>query len=292
MQFGKYFRRLGLAYDAVLSSGSGKILGTLTAFLGLLAGFFGALPANSAFGSAALIILLTAGLVAIFFLAYCVFQFIIIAKMPVGMETTIPPTGYHCRVLDTYQDAKLLNEKIVPVLFADSSPPVEAALAAQEKNNRRLVAIIHKKSEQIAGWASAWPVKMQSARDLESGKRSDDSLTIDDLLDRRMNNKARCVVILAFGILPEFQKLPDQLFAKLSSYLLWHIHDEFIYSKDRKVRLIAVAYSDEGRRMCEMLGMKPNGCFTRYANGSDPKPVYTIDATQLDLRKHLKSSFL
>lgn len=231
------------------------------------------------------------GILALLFFVLCVIEFVRIAAAPSEIDVSIPPTQFRCRILDTYEDARYLNEEIVPRLFEGVTPPIEAALQAQEINNQRLVGIIDEANQLIAGWAAIWPLKVEAGRRVQTGETPDDRIEISDILPKNYNHRARYLCILAFGILPEYCRLPARLFPKLASAVRWHIHDEFIREPDRTVTLLAVAYSRQGRRMCEMLGMTPNGNFVRYSDGSDPKPIFEQKISQREIRLLLKNAF-
>lgn len=231
------------------------------------------------------------GVLVFLFFVLCVIEFVRIAVAPSEIDVSIPPSQFRCRVLDSYEDARYLNEKLVPRLFEGVTPPIEAALQAQEINNQRLVGIIDDTNQSIAGWAAIWPLKVEAGRRVQSGETPDDQIEAADILPKSYNHRASYLCILAFGILPEYCRLPARLFPKLASAVLWHIHDEFIREPGRKVTLLAVAFSREGRRMCEMLGMTPNGNFVRYRDGSDPKPIFQHDISQEDIRLLLKNAF-
>ncbi|WP_037489986.1 hypothetical protein [Sphingobium indicum] len=206
------------------------------------------------------------------------------------MELSIPPSRFACRVLDTYADSQELNTTAVAELFSDVTPSLEVALEAQKINNRRLVGIIEKSTDTIAGWVAMWPVRAKTGRDIEWGKVADDSIPLDQLLRESENSQARYLVILALGIREQYRCLPDQLFPKLANATLWHIHDTFYANEEKRLTILAVAYTKEGEKMCRMLGLRANGATTNYTNGEAEKPIFAGSFSRADIRDKLRSA--
>lgn len=189
---------------------------------------------------------------------------------------------FECRVLDTLADAALINHHLVSRMFPDGSIDTDHALRAQEKNPCRLIGLIDRDSAEVAGWSSLWPVTVSAGEAIERGRRTDDDLKVDDLLPKSRNSSARYLVLLSFGILPEYRNARECPTRRLGRFAIGHIITNFLKTSDRSIRLVAVAYSAEGERMCKLLGLKPNGCNVTYPTGQR-KPVFVGDATMESL---------
>ncbi len=185
---------------------------------------------------------------------------------------------FACRVLDTSTDAALINHELVQRIFPDGSIETDHALRAQSKNPFRLLGLIDSETDQIAGWSSLWPVTVAAGQAIEQGRRTDDDLKFEDLLPATRNCSTKYLVLLSFGILPEYRNAAECPARRMGRFVIDHIINTFLCSTERSLRLVAVAYSREGERMCRLLGLEPNGCCARYPTGKS-KPVFAGDVT-------------
>ena len=215
---------------------------------------------------------------------------------PVGDEDlsqNLAQPPYFCHVIDTVEGARRLTLDVTSKVFPISNIPLDVVEAAQQHNNRRLIALVERSSERTVGWATVWPVNPEAGRAVENGSRPDDELVLADLLPRSHNRQAQYVVVLAVGLLESHRNLPGStLLRKLGSALLWHIHNEFYEDEDGKsLKILAIGDSPAGRRMCERIGLQANGAHAKFANVADPKPVYCAVMTRRNLREKIDQNF-
>lgn len=274
------------------SLGTGSLVGLSLASVSI--GIISGLQQMLDLGTVGTIFFRAAGLVAILVIATCAIVFATevarfsLAPPPIDFAT--PPSRFYCRVLDSFADSETLNRTAVAELFAGTSPSLERAMDAQRANNRRLIGILSKDTDEIAGWVAMWPVKAAVARQIEAGTLADDEIPIDQIVRRADNRDARYLAILAVGIREQYRCLPEKLFPKLVNAALWHIHDEFFADDDKPLRIIAVAYSDEGERMCRGFGLSTRGQTVTYSQTSEQKSVYAGDFRREDIRAKLRSA--
>lgn len=212
----------------------------------------------------------------------------------VDLDAEQEPDPYYCHVIDTVEGARRLTLDVTSKVFPDSNIPLDVVEAAQQHNNRRLIALVERASGRTVGWATVWPVTPEAGMAVETGQRPDDELVLADLLPRAMNKRAQYIVILAVGLLPSHRNLPGgTLLRTLGRALLWHIHDEFYEDKaSRKpLRILAIGDSPAGRRMCERLGLAANGANVRFAKVAELKPVYSAEFTRRALLEKISENF-
>jgi len=228
-------------------------------------------------------------------LAVCAFLFMWFF-IRVGMRLRPPDdpvpkpqkSDFHCRILDTIDEARNLNLNLVPRVFPTSVLPLQEVLKAQEINPRRLCALVETRTGNVVGWSSLWPVTVTAGREIECGRRADEGLTAKDLLPMSRNGTARYVVALSFAVLPEYRWGGRECLAlKLGSFVIGHIIEEFLRTTGRSIRFVAVAYTPEGRRLCRHLGLQANGHFADYGPGAGKKPLFAGDVTIATLTRRL-----
>lgn len=211
---------------------------------------------------------------------------------PDDVDHVFKPSPYFCHVIDSVEGARALTTDVTSKVFPDANIPLPVVEAAQRHNNRRLLALIERSSGNTVGWATVWPVRAQAGRAVESGELPDDQLTAEDVLPRAENGKAQYVVVLAVGLLPSHRNLPGgTLLRTLGKELLWHIHEEFYEDDQKRLNILAIGDSPQGRRMCERIGLAPNGAHTQFANIHDPKPVYSAEMSRRELRERIHALF-
>ncbi|HEY0622153.1 hypothetical protein [Sphingomonas sp.] len=250
-------------------------------------------PARIVVGTAIVAVILAA----LWFAAAAIRAFVRPGADPVGLidlgnDQELDP--YYCHVIDTVEGARRLTLDVTSAVFPHSNIPLDVVEAAQQHNNRRLIALVERANGRTVGWATVWPVTPEAGQAVESGKKPDDELVLADLLPRAMNKRAEYIVILAVGLLPSHRNLPGgTLLRTLGRALLWHIHDEFYEDKaSRKaLRILAIGDSPAGRRMCERLGLTANGANARFAKVAELKPVYSAAFTRRELLAKISENF-
>lgn len=200
----------------------------------------------------------------------------------------LPKSAFHCKVITNCDEVRHINMNLVCQVFPKAPTPADEGLGAHEKNPRRLIGLVKTDTNEIVGWASVWPVSREAGRDIETGKRNDDELTAADLLPVWRNRNTRYLILRAFAILKAYRQEPDNLALKLGSFLLAHVIDEFICSPDRTIRLVAIAYTKEGAKLCNAFGLKENGHEADYPD-IGKKPIWAADVTMKDLYRRLGS---
>jgi hypothetical protein len=197
--------------------------------------------------------------------------------------------NFHCRILESAEEARHINADLLHDVFPEAPKPPDQGLTAQAKNNRRLVGLIETKSDKIVGWSSIWPVWNKAGEAVELGERNDDDLTAADIVPRSRNRKVKYLVLLSFGVMPKYRREPG-LALKLGSAVLSHIIEEFLGTTDRSVRLIAIAYTDEGKKLCRRIGLRPNNRWADYGPAGK-KPIYVAEVTLLDISRRLGGNY-
>ena len=215
---------------------------------------------------------------------------------PVGGDDVDPePPGlpdYFTTIIDSVEGARRLTLDVTSKVFPTTSIPLGVVEQAQARNNRRLVALIERASGDTVGWATVWPVTAEAGRAVESGARPDDELVLADLLAAAQNREAAYLVVLAVGIVQSHRNLPGGVLPRtLGKGLLWHMHDEFFADDSAQVTIVAIGDTPAGRRMCEAIGLAPNGAHCKFANVADPKPVYSAKLTRPHLRQRIRDRF-
>jgi hypothetical protein len=197
------------------------------------------------------------------------------------------PSAFLCRAGVSRDEVRHINVKLVHRIFPDAPIPPDHGLTAHAKNPQRLVVLVKKDTDEIAGWASMWPVSKKVGQAIESGRRNDDDLSPADLLPTHRNGSTTYLLMRAFAVLPEHRIGRENLALKLGCFVLAHIIDEFIRTSDRTIRLVAIAYTEEGAKMCHAIGLKENGHLADYGPKLGKKPVWVADVTMKDLYRRL-----
>lgn len=203
------------------------------------------------------------------------------------------PAGGQFTCRQIFDEAELiqLNTVVVPKIFPDASPSLEQ-VSAVHKKNKSCVMGLFVDNVKIAGWAAAWPINYEAAQKLLSGRMSDDQLDADDIVSDFNNKRVKYLSVIAIAILPKFRHRGNPSSLKvLGSGFLWHIHETFLANEDDSLTLVATAYSDVGEVMCRRMGMHHNGCFTKYSNVADPKPIYQGVVNRSEIRRNIRNYF-
>lgn len=235
------------------------------------------------------------GIFALIEIGLCVLLFVLFIRFIVNIcrrlgrpdDDPFLKSAFLCRAGASREEVRHINVNLVHRIFPSAPIPSDHGLTAHTKNPQRLVILVKKDTDEIVGWASLWPVSRKVGQEIESGKRNDDDVSAVDLLPKHRNGSATYLLMRAFAVLPEYRLGRENLALKLGCFVLAHIIDEFIRTPDRTIRLVAIAYTAEGAKMCHAIGLKENGHLADYGPELGKKPVWVADVTMKDLYRRL-----
>ena len=112
---------------------------------------------------------------------------------------------------------------------------------------------------RILGYADAFPLTPQFAVEFMSGKRSEEDIRPEVVLDETHNSKARYLYIGGVAVHPNAGGPHERSLraAVLTLGFIGYVRDIFFSEPDREITIFSVAYSPEGERLCESLDLFP-----------------------------------
>jgi hypothetical protein len=127
--------------------------------------------------------------------------------------------------------------------------------------NPDIYTVLVDKHDRVHGYLNAMPVSPETFEALLRGDRDDNSVSASDIITYQ-NDGIVDLYLMSINVHPDSRRLEDganqSAFHHLLSGLIRQLES---LAKERNIfvrRLGAVAWTDEGKRLCELLGMRPH----------------------------------
>jgi hypothetical protein len=210
----------------------------------------------------------------------------LVALRPARTPFSAPRTGrFRCELLG-YDAAQEINDHLVDLVFPDGTVNRAEAMYAFGLNPRCVIGLIDIETRATAGWSVVCPITIKAGEAIEHGRMLDEDLAWRDLLRQERNGSARYLLLLSFCVLPQYRSSLECPTLRLARAVRDHIAYEFIRTPDRQVRLVAAAYTDEGKDLCKLFGFAENGYYAAYPK--EKRPILVADVTMASIRDNTR----
>jgi hypothetical protein len=152
--------------------------------------------------------------------------------------------------------------------FPDARVPPGLSLTWIKANPDIYTFLIDRENGNPAGYINAMPVRDETYNDLRTGKRIDNEVSENDILPYIGSKKNIKVYLMSIAISEKYRRWGDGIFQQAYFHLQAGFLEKLMhYGRNHGVRVthfLATAWTDEGRNICESLGMRDVGNKDRF----------------------------
>ena len=219
--------------------------------------------------------------VLLFLLGYIAFYAREVRRYGLSMPT--PSKGEDLAVLpiDSLDLLRDVQERIVPAIFQDASPPSAEVYKMFERNDRRSIGLYSRDRNQMVGFASCWPLTPEAAEAMKAGTLIEEHLVADHLLPAAQNAHAEHILIPGVAVMDAETSLGARRGMVLMYAMRRFLIEEFLSHPGRSIEIIATAARGKGEEWCERAGMTLHRVID-HGDGM-PLPLYVKRFTLSDL---------
>jgi hypothetical protein len=157
--------------------------------------------------------------------------------------------------VSSLEQLKRIQERLVPRLFGEATPPNERIYKMFSKNSHCTLALYSEDEQDYVGFATIWPLTDAAASKMMAGVLLEEQLTEKDILPASENHSTRFAIVPGVAVLDRQNAQGYRRGLKLMRAFRAFIADEYLQDDDRTMELLAVAYGEDGVKWCERLGM-------------------------------------